>query len=762
MQKKTSFLDKAAAFIVDFRLIIFILFAGAVVFCAMSVSKVQVSNDLTAFLPAETETRRGLTIMEEEFVVYASEDVMVANVTYDEALRLADMLSEIDGVTGVTFDDTAAHYAHASALFTVGYDGQTDDPVVTAAQARVREALAGYDVYIYALTLSNYAETLAEEMVGVMLIAAAVVLVALLLTSRSYFELLIFAVVFIVAALLNLGTNYWLGTISAITSTIAVIMQLALAIDYAIIFCHRYHDEAEALGPGRPAVVASLSKAIVEIASSSLTTIAGLLALTLMQFRLGYDLGVVLAKSIVCSMLTVFLLMPGLIMLFPRALAKTRHRSLIPSIRPWGRFLGKSFNIFVWIFLLILPGAFWCAQHANFIFADSLIDELTYSETRATMHKINDTFDYSTYAAILVPVGDYDSEKAILQELADVEGVKDVIGLANIDIDGEHVLTDSFTPRMFAELAGVDIETAQLLYQLYGYEHDEYQSIFGDVTSYSVPLVDMFLFLFEKMDEGLITLDGETAEMITPLRDTLRRGVEQLRGENWDRLVLTVTVPPQGAESEAFIEQLRAIAERYYGEGSVLVIGDVTSSRDLGSSYNGDMLRINLLTILFVFIILMFTIRSFVGSVILVFVIQGSIWINFSFIYLLGMNVPFMVNLMVTAIQMGATIDYAIVLMNRYLNYRRDGLEPKQAMIEAVNNSFATLLTSGSIMTVAGFLLAMRISDVYVGHIGLAVGRGALTSIIIVLTVLPQLICLLDKAIMKTSFTISLKGDDPA
>ena len=185
------------------------------------------------------------------------------------------------------------------------------------------------------------------------------------------------------------------------------------------------------------------------------------------------------------------------------------------------------------------------------------------------------------------------------------------------------------------------------------------------------------------------------------------------------------------------------------------IVGDVSSARDLAASYTSDSRLISFLTIAFVFTILLFTFRSFAGAVILVFVIQGSIWINFSFPYLQHISPSFVTNMIVSAIQMGATIDYAIVLMNRY-QVLKAGLPKKEAMAAAVNQSFATVLTSGSILTAAGLLIGTRVSDAYVSHIGLAVGRGALISVILVLSVLPQLLVLLDGAVEKTRFSFSL------
>lgn len=531
-----------------------------------------------------------------------------------------------------------------------------------------------------------------------------------------------------------------------------------LAIDYAIILCHRYQDEVPNYPTEREALIEALSKAIIEISSSSLTTISGLFALTLMQFGLGPDLGKVLIKGIIFSLLTVFLLMPSLIMLFPKMLKKTAHKSLVPSVELWGKLLVKSKYCFVWLFILIIPFSIYFSGKTTYAFADSTIDELVYSENRAAMHKITDTFDNSTAIAVIIPNGDYDSEKSILKEISELDNIKGVTGLANIEIKDGKVLTDKFNPRMFAELLDIDIEESVLLFQAYGVEHEQFQGIFQNAEEYEVPLIDMFLYLFDKIDQGIVSLDEDKQETVDSLRDTLLKGIDQLQGENYDRIAITATVPVEGDESVALVEKIRKIAEKYYGDENVLVVGEITSARDLGDSYNGDNTKINILTIGFVLVILLFTFKSVAGSLVLLFVIQGSIWINFSFPYLMGIMCSFVTNMIVSALQMGSTIDYAIVIMNHYQELHKT-MPKKNAMVKAVNESFPTVLTSGSIMTVAGFLISFRVSDVYIGHIGLAIGRGALISVVLVLTVLPQLIVMLNKLIEKTKFRISLGGE---
>ena len=748
---ENNILKKISRQIVDKRVIIMIAFLAACVYCALSISRVHVNNDITSFLPPDTDTRRGLTIMENEFTTYASANVMLANTTYERASAAAEKIETLEHVTGVTFDNSPAHFVDSAALLTISFDGTSDDENVIATMNEIRSLTAGFDIYTSSDIGADLLGEIAQQMVGVVALAAVVIMAVLLFTSRSYFEVVIFLIVFSVAALLNMGTNFWLGEISSITNSIAVILQLALAIDYAIIFSHRYQDEIDRFPTEREALIEALSKSIVEISSSSLTTISGLVALMLMQFRLGYDLGLVLSKGILCSLITVFLLMPGLIASFFRPLRRTTHKSHVPDITGWGRFLMKTRVGFVAVFVIILPLAIWCSSRTEYAFNDAGIDELKYSESRAAARKITGTFANDTTIAVLVPSGNYEAEKQFLRDAAELDNVKTVTGLANIEIENGKVLTDSYTPRMFSMLLNIDFEEAGMLYAAYGVENGQYQPIFGNTETYSVPLIDMFLFLFEKIDQGIVTLDADSQETLDSLRGELERGEAQLRGENWDRMVITADVPIEGDESVALVNALRSLADGRYGEGACLVIGDVTSAKELADTFNGDSLLINLLTIAFVFIILIFTFRSVVGAALLVFVIQGSIWINFTFPYLTHTRASFVTNMIVSAIQMGATIDYAIVIMSRYLDLKKFHT-PQEAMAQAVNESFPTVMTSGTIMTVAGILIAYRVSDVYIGHIGLAVGRGALISVILVLSVLPQLIVLLDKVIEKTTF----------
>ena len=753
-EKRTeSPMTKVARFIVDKRKAFYLVFIAAFVFCAASINKVQVNNDITSYLPAQTETRRGLTIMDEEFITLGSANVMVSNVTYQTALDLSKKLERIEGVSEVVFDSTEEHYKNSSALFTISFDGEETDPATVEAMNEVLSALDGYDVYSSTQIGRDESATLQKEMTVILAIAAVVIVVVLLFTSKSYMEVPVYLIVFVVAAVLNMGTNFIFGTISFITNSIAVVLQLALAIDYAIIFCHRYMEERDNGLDPREADIAALSKAIVEISSSSLTTISGLIALMLMQLRIGFDMGIVLSKGIVCSMLCVFLLMPGLLMLFSGPIDRTRHRNLVPKINFWGKAIVRLRYILPPVFLVVVVAGAVLSSHCDYVFDANDTDFDNKPDWRIADEKVADTFGQKNTIAVLVPRGDYNKEKYILERVAQLPQVTQATGLANIEVEDGRMLTDEMNPRQFSELAGVDIELSRLLYQAYGLSVEEYGAIFQDPDDYSVPLIDVFEFLLEQKDKGVVNLTGEQADKVDDLQEQLDVGLEQLRGEHWSRLVFIADVPTEGDETYALLDEIRAIAQEYYGD-QVILVGNSTNAFDLASSFSGDNLKISILTALFVMVILLFTFKSAGLPILLVLTIQGSIWINFSVPVLTGTNLFFLSYLVVSSIQMGATIDYAIVITNRYLELKLE-MERKQAAVEALSQSFPTILTSGTIMAVAGFLIGGISTDATIGSVGQTLGRGTVTSIILVMTVLPQLLMLGDALIERTAITLN-------
>lgn len=758
-KKEGNFWLTLASFIVDKRKAIEILFVVAIIYSIASVNKVQVNQDITSYLPAESETRRGLTIMEEEFTTYGMARVMVANVTYDRAEELREQIEDVPGVKSVVFDDSEDHYRGTNALYDVTVEGEDEDTVSISAVKEIKNVLSSEDVYVSTTIgqVEESAEMLNQEMSIILVLAVVVIVAVLLIATKAYLEIPVLLITFGVAAILNMGTNYWFGEISFVTNSIAVVLQLALAIDYAIILCDRYMEEHETLDRV-DAVKVALSKAIPEISASSLTTVSGMVALMLMQFKLGYDMGIVLVKAILLSLISVFFLMPGIILIFGKGIDKSHHKCYVPEITFVGKLAAKTKYIVPSVFLVVVIAAFFLSSNCRYAFDVNSVESAKKSTSKIAAEKVEEVFGASNQLVVIVPQGSYEKEKKLLQKLESLDYVTSALGLANQEINSDYTLTDKLGPRQFSELTDMDVEIIQVLYAGYAYQQEKYGPMITGIDDYEVPLIDMFLFLYDQYQEGYVQLDKEMDESLTELYDTLHDAQLQLQGENYSRFVLSIDKPTEGQETYDAMEEIRELGEQYYGKGKVVLAGNSTSAHDLEESFATDNIIISVLTALFVMIILFFTFQSAGLPVLLVLTIQGSIWINFTIPAIQGQNVYFIAYLIVSAIQMGATIDYAIVISSRYMQLKYE-MPLKDAITTTLNQAFPTIFTSGSIMTCAGFLIGNISSDATVSAMGIALGRGTLTSIILVLFVLPQILLFGDFIIEKTALAIKLKGN---
>lgn len=750
-KEKGSFMEKLATFIVDKRSGFFLVYIFACVFCLFSMNWAQVESDITKYLSPESETAQGLTTMNEHFASFATARIMISNITYEDAEVLYEQIVEVDGITMVDFNNTESYYKNANAMMSVSFEDEALDESAVHALDEIKEILKGYDVS-YDTTV-GYDENAAimGEMSQILGIGVFIIAIALILTSTAYMEVPVLLITFGVAALLNMGTNFMLGKISFISDSIAVVLQLALSVDYAIIMAHRYSAEHEIL-PAREACIKALSKAIPEIASSSLTTVSGLAALGFMEFGIGLDMAVVLIKAVLLSLLSVFTLMPGVLMLMTPLIDKTRHKKLLPDVSIIGRFCNRAKYVIAPAFLLVLGGAFFLSSMCPYCYSFTDLKTANMSERQVAYHKINETFGTSNMVAILVPTGNYEAEAAILRMLDECEEVNSSMGLANTELMDGYMMTDAVNPRVFSEVLGVDYEIAEALYSAYVMDSEKYGQLLN-VDNVEVPLFDMFCFLKDTMDESGIELEGEMAEMAEML-DMLDMAREQLQTEEYSRMVVYLNLPEEGEETYAFLDKIHAIADPYYGEG-VYIIGNSTSSRDLASSFETDNMVITVLSIVFVVAVLLFTFRSVGLPILLIIVIQGSIWINFSFPKLMEQPLYFLGYLIVCAIQMGANIDYAIVISSHYKE-EREHLPAGEAIAAAVNIAFPTVITSGTIMASAGLLIGNISTQAVTAIMGVCIGRGTIISMFLVLFVLPCILVVGDKIIERTSF--KMKG----
>ena len=760
-----SFMYRVAEFIVDKRKGFFVLFFIAALYCISSIGKVNVENDVAKYLPQDTETRQGVDIMDNEFTTFGTAQILVANITYDRAKIVAEGLREINGVNTVKFYDPddedykeeklEDYYKDSAALYTIMLDDEEKSDVSQQAIKDIRNYVSEYDSYVYTTVDLDESAELQSDVKFVLMLVAVVIIMVLLFTSETYAEVPIFIATFAMAAVLNKGTNYLFGTISFISNAVDVVLQLGLAIDYAIILFHRYMEEKDKGFEAQEAMNTALSKAIVEISSSSMTTMAGLLALVFMHFQIGRDMGLVLCKSIVFSMLTVFLFMPCLIMMSRNIIEKTRHKSFVPTINHWGNFIYATRYILPIIFAVVLFFGIRFSNNCPYIFYKYSAKSTKMTEYVKAKNRIDQTFDTGSKVAIVLPKGEYETEKELVEKLDGLDYVDSVTALANVDVgdDHEYVLTDELNPREFAEVADIDVGISKLLYSAYAKDTEAYGAFVDGIDEYRVSVINLIDFIYDKKEKGTFNLSAKQSDDITDIHDKVNDAREQLEGENYSRVIFTLSGPSEGEETFSHINEVRQIAQSYYKE-RIYVVGDPTSNQDLSASFSQDNTLISILTALFVGLILLFTFQSASLPFILLLTIQGSIWINFSVPYITKVPIYFLCYLIVSSIQMGATIDYAIVITNRYVTLRKEVPDKHRAIVQSLNEAFATILTSGTILTACGFLVGYCTSNAVIAQLGMALGRGTLISILLVMTVLPQLLFLCDPILDKTAFAI--------
>lgn len=755
MNQKPSPLHRASEWIVDHYRLFFVVFAALLVFSAVASGWVKVENDVAAYLPADSETRQGLDIMEQEFQTYGSAKILLRDTDADAAAATAEQIRAVDGVDSCTYtmNDTG------SALLSVSLsDLEGSDTCAQTVQA-LRDLLDGSGAYIYSAEGYSISDQINGEVRGLLVIVAIILVTVLTFTSSTYAEVPILLITFLAAALINKGTNFVFGTISFVSNAVAILLQLAMSVDYAIIFCNRYKQAHETL-PVREAVIESLEKSIAVISSSSLTTIAGLVAMTFMKFGLGRDLGIVLIKAILISMLTVFLLMPGLLLKLGPAMDKTKHRNFVPKISGVGRLAWWTRRVVPLVFAAVLVVACIGANRVSYVYSEAPLKTHNADANRTASQAITDDFGDETVLAVVVPAGDYTREAALLDALSALPEVKSAVGIAGTEAAGGYRLADAVDYRTFAQLSDVDSTSAQALFALYAAENGAAQTAAQDLSGYQVPLLKLFEFLNDKIADGTVTLSAAQAAQVTALSSQLERASAQLEGTSYHRLVLTLAAASDGDETFALLDRIHAVVHQYYPTDSYLV-GDAMSAYGSEQTFTQDNVMVSAMSILMVMLVLLFTFRSLGMPILLTLVIQGSIWINFGITVLTGEYVLFMVYLVASAIQMGCNVDYAIVVASHYTEARADQ-GPREAMITALNLAFPTIITSGTMLISAGLLIGARVSSGAVAGMGRFVGVGSLITVFLVLFVLPQLLLLGDTFVRRTALPAQRRLPPPS
>lgn len=679
--------DKMAEFIVKNRNKIGIIFIVATVISILLIPKVKINYNLSEYISDDERAKRGMNVVEEEFAMQGFARVMINDVSLIEAKEYKNKIEKIDGVDMVVWLDDSIdvyrpldfiseeelkdYYNDGSAIFEIMFDEDDYSTKTSKAIDEINKIIPEESNIIgSAVDTKSAADTVQSEVSKVMCILIPVVIIILILTTDSYFSPILFMIVIGTSIFLNMGSNVIFKHVSFLTYSIVAALQLAVSMDYSVFMLHEFEThKGEDL---EKAMVETVKKSCLSIFSSALTTIAGFLALCFMGFTIGKDMGLVFAKGIVLTLFTVTLFMPCLILKFYPLIEKTHHKSFMPNFEKFAKYTEKISYLLIAIVLIITIPSYVAQKQNVFLYGSSSFGGGEGTKVYEDEKKINSKFDRSNPMIVLVPTGDYVSEKALVKEIEDMESVKKVQSLANLVSEG---IPDSFVPI------------------------DKYQ---------------------------------------------------KFRTDKYSRFVIYTKT---SSESDLAFETSRKIEEltkKYYGD-NYEITGTVPITLNIKDVVNADYTRVNIFSILAVMVILLLTFKSFLLPILLTLVIESGIFINMAIPYYSGKEMMFLGYLIVSTIELGATIDYAILMTNNYLSARKEN-DKKLASRIAVNKSIPSILTSGGILVCAAFLLKWCSSIKAVSEMGELIGRGALISMFLVIFFLPHVLSLFDKAIEETKF----------
>lgn len=664
--------------------LILISFAAMFLICLACKPLISVNYDMNDYLPSDSASTIAIDTMEKEYEGgIPNVRIMIEDVSIVQALAYKAQISSVDGVTDITWLDDAAsitqplEFIAADTLDSYYKDGNALFSVTVSEDKRIGaldniRSIIGDDNAMTGSAVSTAAATQStvSQIPMIAIFAVIFTFLVLTLTTTSFAEPLIVLIGLGAAVIINSGSNLMFGEISFVTNAAGSILQLAVSLDYSVFLLHRFEEYRKEFSNPKEAMVQALCSSTASILSSGLTTVIGFLALCLMRFKIGPDLGLALAKGVAISLISVFIFMPVFILATYKWIDKTHHRPFLPSFRGFGKIVSKILIPFVCLFAAAIIPSYLASNTNSFFYGASHIFG---SETQlgADTDKIEEIFGKSDTYVLMVPKDSIATQKDLSDALHTLPQVKSI--LSYVDTAGETI------PEQY-------------------------------------------------LDTGTLS---------------------KLNSADYTRMLLTVNTAYEGAETFDFIQTVQHTAEQYYPD-TWLLAGEGVSTYDLMNTVTADMGKVNLIAIAAVFVVLFLTTKSISIPVILVLGIETAVWLNLSIPYFAGNTVFYIAYLIISSIQLGATVDYAILFTDRYTEFRKS-MPKKQAVIETVSSVTVSIMTSASVLTVVGFLLGAISTHGLLSQLGYFLGKGTLCSLTIVLFVLPGLLYLFDGLIQKTT-----------
>ncbi len=675
-------------FLIKHRILVLVITAALVAASLFAAAGVDINYDLSRYLPEDSLTTRSIKVAKDEFGYSGMADLLVDDISVSDAALLKKELLDVDGVRSIMWLDDVAdltkpleiipdemlkeYYSEGSALFRIEFTESDYSMETNKALDDIRELIASNGMKAYfggtAQDAKSVRSIVDDEAFGIAAVVVPLCILILIIASKSWIEPLIYLVVIGVSIAFNMGTNLMLGSVSFITFSMSAVLQLAISLDYSLFVFHRYIEERERGVDYIPAITHAVKQSFTSVLGSALTTVAGFLALLFMSYSIGADMGLVLAKGVVLSFLSVIFIMPSVLYLLRKVIDKTAHRNFMPPFTHMSRMTVRLRYVFVIVGALLLIVSFLAQRQNHFLYGDTSADiEKGKYDVTSDSYIIADRFGAYNPMSLMVPLGEPKCEAEISDRIAQIPGVRSVVSLAA-------VVDPSVPPELIPE------STLKIFHS------DNYARI-------NIMLADM----------------GET-----PANYAVVEEVHRIAGE----------ICP----------------------GEWYLAGKASSLYDIRESVEQDSLKVSLFSVLAVFLIVMITMKSVTLPVLLVAVIQSAIWINMGIPYFTGTSLLFIGYMIISALQLGATIDYAILISNRYREFRLTQ-PPKEAAASAVATAGISVAVSSLILTVAGLAEGILSGIPSVSAIGVLLGRGAAFSGIMVIFVLPGLLVLFDRFI---------------
>ena len=682
--------------VVKHRILILIVVLVLMIPSVLGMAGTRINYDMLDYLPEDMETVIGQNELLEDFGKGAFSFIIVEDMPAKDVAALKEKIEQVDHVETVLWYDSIADLSipmellpdkiynefntENATMMAVFFDTSTSSDITMDAIREIRQ-IAGKQCFVSGMSalvtdLKDLCEKEEPIYVGIAVLLACV---AMLVFLDSWLVPFVFLASIGMMILLNLGTNYFMGEISYITKALSAVLQLAVTMDYSIFLWHSYNEQRTRCDDNKAAMAVAIKETLASVVGSSITTVAGFIALCFMSFTMGRDLGIVMAKGVLLGVLGCVTVLPALILVFDKPLQKTKHKSLIPNMGGFAKGVVRIFPVFIVIFALLIPPAYYGYSKTNdevyYDMGQCLPEDMEYVIANS---KLSEDFDIASTHMLLVDANlPAKSVRSMMKEMEQVDGVKYVLGL---------------------------------------------ESVIGS-----------------RIPEEILP------ESITSI----------LKNDKWELLLINSEYKVASDAVNDQISDLNTILKKYDERG--MLIGEAPCMKDMIETTSHDFQVVNAISILAIFIIIALVEKSLSLPFILISVIEVAIFINLGLPHYLGQSLPFIAPICISTIQLGATVDYAILMTTRYKAERIRGNGKKDAVWTALSTSIPSIIVSGMGLFAATFGVAIYSDIDIIGSMCMLMARGAIVSMLAVIFILPALLLLCDKIICATTWGMRKK-----